>query len=58
MLPGDKETIAAILATLDDPSLSDLEKIAKVGVIFLRCFTLQQQAALRPYETPKATGDN
>jgi hypothetical protein len=48
MLPNDKETIDAVLAALNDASLSDLEKIAKVGVIYLKYLALQQLAELPP----------
>lgn len=52
MLPNDLETLNAVMAALNDKTTTDLEKITKVGVIYLRYLTQQQLAQLPPPVPP------
>lgn len=48
MLPNDVATVKAVLAALDDKttSSSNLEKLAAVGVIYMRYLAQHQLASL------------
>ena len=48
MLPNDKETLDAVMAVLNNANMKDWDKIAAVGVIYLKYLTQQQISQLPP----------